>query len=148
MYPHWDPDNNVTWDAFFANRQESELAGYEGDGPPPVNNNEGGRRLWWGFRTLESVMGHIMADDYPRMRHLKNGGNGRGGVAIRELSSHLSSLYVDAAVTGTAHLNLGLQICSLRASTDLALTYAEAEALHASNYRCPSGYQCPQWMQS
>jgi hypothetical protein len=40
--------------------------------------------------------------------------------------SHLFSLYVDAAVT----------------------TYAEAEALHALNYRCPPGYRSPPWMES
>jgi hypothetical protein len=38
----WDPHNVATWDAFFANRWEMELARYEGGGPPPVDNNEAG----------------------------------------------------------------------------------------------------------
>jgi hypothetical protein len=42
MDPHWDPDNDATWDAFFANQQESKLTRYEGDEPPLVNNNEAG----------------------------------------------------------------------------------------------------------
>ena len=46
MDPHSDPDNLDTWNAFFANRRERELARYEGDGPPPVNHNEAGRRVW------------------------------------------------------------------------------------------------------
>ncbi|XP_047072134.1 uncharacterized protein LOC124681241 [Lolium rigidum] len=29
MDPRWDPDNAATWDAFFANRREMELASYE-----------------------------------------------------------------------------------------------------------------------
>jgi hypothetical protein len=69
MDPYWDPDNNVTSDAFFANRRESELAKNEGDGLPPVNNNEAGRRLWWGGRILESVMDHMMEGDYPLLRY-------------------------------------------------------------------------------
>jgi hypothetical protein len=61
-----------------------ELARYEGDGPPPVDNNEAGRRLWWGSRTLEGVMNHILAGDYPRLRyphfqHPKRGGSDGGG---------------------------------------------------------------------
>jgi hypothetical protein len=42
MDPHWDHDNDATWDAFFANQQESKLTRYEGDEPPLVNNNEAG----------------------------------------------------------------------------------------------------------
>lgn len=88
MDPRWDLDNTATWDAFFFNRWERELARYEGDGPPPVDNNEAGRRLWWGGRTLEGVMNHILAGDYPRLRYPhfqppNKGGSGRGGFAIR-----------------------------------------------------------------
>jgi hypothetical protein len=42
MDSHWDPDNNTTWDAFFTNWWESEITRYEGDGLPPMNNNEAG----------------------------------------------------------------------------------------------------------
>jgi hypothetical protein len=66
MDANWDPDNAATWNAFFANRQ---LARYEGDGPPPVNYNEEGHRLWWGGRTLDGAMDHISAGDYPRLRY-------------------------------------------------------------------------------
>jgi hypothetical protein len=69
MDPHWDPDNTTIWDAFFADRRDMELARYEGDGPPPVDNNEAGWWLWWGSLTLEGVMHHILADDYPRLRY-------------------------------------------------------------------------------
>jgi hypothetical protein len=31
MDRHWDPDTNETWNAFFANRRETELASYEGN---------------------------------------------------------------------------------------------------------------------
>ena len=40
-----------------------------GDGPPHVNNDEEGRRLWWSGRTLASVMSYITACDYPRLRY-------------------------------------------------------------------------------
>jgi hypothetical protein len=64
-----------------------ELARYEGDGPPPVDNNKAGRLLWWGSRTLEGVMNHILAGNYPRMRYPhfqppKKGGSERGGFVI------------------------------------------------------------------
>ncbi|KAK1610794.1 hypothetical protein QYE76_034467 [Lolium multiflorum] len=65
MDRRWDPDYATTWDAFFANRHDMELARYEGDGPPPVDNNEVGRRLWWGSRTFEGVMNHILAGENP-----------------------------------------------------------------------------------
>ena len=96
MDPHWDPDNLDTWNAFFANRQERELARYEGDGPPPVNHNEAGRRLWWANRTIAGVMRYIAMGDHPRLRYPhfhqphshKNGGGGEGlgrtRVVIRE----------------------------------------------------------------
>ena len=45
------------------------LARYEGDGPPPSNYNEAGRRLWWGGRTLQGVMNYITAGDNPRLRY-------------------------------------------------------------------------------
>jgi hypothetical protein len=90
MDPYWDLDNNVTSDAFFAKWRESELAMNEGDGLPPMNNNEAGRWLWRGGRILESAMDHIMEGDYPRLRypHFQpmNGGSCRGGTAIREHS--------------------------------------------------------------
>ena len=69
MHTGWHPDNNRTWDAFFINRRERELARHVGDGPPPVNNDEEGRRLWWSGRTLASVMEYITAGDYPRLRY-------------------------------------------------------------------------------
>lgn len=69
MDPRWDPDNTATWDAFFAGRRERELARYEGNGPPPANNNEIGRSLWWDGRTLASVIRYILADDHPRLRY-------------------------------------------------------------------------------
>jgi hypothetical protein len=65
MDPRWDPDNAATWDAMFANRHEMKLARYEWDGPPPVDNNEAGQRLRWGSWTLEGVMNHIFAGEYP-----------------------------------------------------------------------------------
>ena len=68
MDPQWDPDNYDTWNAFFANRRERELARYEGDGPPPVNHNEAGRRLWWANRTIIGVMRYIAGGDHPRLR--------------------------------------------------------------------------------
>jgi hypothetical protein len=91
MDPRWDPENPSTWDAFFANRPDMEIARYEGDGPPPVDNNEADRRLWWGSRTLEGVMNHVLAADYPRQRYphfqpLKKGDNERGRFVIRALS--------------------------------------------------------------
>lgn len=67
--PHWDLDNTVTWDAFFSNRRERDLVRFEGDGPPPVNSNEAGRRLWWGGRRLVAVLRHIEAGDNPRLRY-------------------------------------------------------------------------------
>lgn len=48
MDRRWDPDIEETWDAFFENRCLRELTRYEGNGPPPVDNNEASRRLWWG----------------------------------------------------------------------------------------------------
>ena len=51
------------------NRRERALALYEGGGPPPSNFNEAGRRLWWGGRTLQSVMDYITAGDNPRLRY-------------------------------------------------------------------------------
>ena len=69
MDRRWDPDVEATWDAFFDNRRQRELAKFEGDGPPPVNNNEAGRRLWWGGRDLTAVMEYIAAGDYPRLRY-------------------------------------------------------------------------------
>ena len=69
MDRRWDPDVDATWDAFFDNRRQRELAKFEGDGPPPVNNNEAGRRLWWGGRDLAAVMEYIAAEDHPRLRY-------------------------------------------------------------------------------
>ena len=69
MDPRWDPDYRPTWDAFFINRRERALARYEEDDPPPSNFNEAGRRLWWGGRTLQSVMDYITAGDNPRLRY-------------------------------------------------------------------------------
>ena len=68
MDPQWDPDNYDTWNAFFANRQERELSRYEGDGPPLVNHNKAGRRLWWANRTIIGVMRYIAGGDHPRLR--------------------------------------------------------------------------------
>jgi hypothetical protein len=59
MDPHRDPDNNVTWDAFFTNRWEREFTRYEGEEPPSVHNNEASCQLWWSGQILESVMEHI-----------------------------------------------------------------------------------------
>ena len=67
MDPRWGPNYYPTWDAFFINRRESALARYEGDGPPPSNFNEAGRRLWWRGRTLQSVVNYITAGDFPRL---------------------------------------------------------------------------------
>jgi hypothetical protein len=67
--PRWNPDYRPTWDAFFINRRERALALYEGDGPPPSNFNEAGRRLWWGGRTLQGVMNYITRGDNPRLRY-------------------------------------------------------------------------------
>ena len=67
MDPRWHPDYRPTWDAFFINRRERALSRYEGDDPPPSNFNEAGRRLWWGGRTLQSVMDYITAGDNPRL---------------------------------------------------------------------------------
>ena len=67
MHPRWDPDYRPTWDAFFINRRERVLALYEGDGPPAANFNEAGHRLWWGGRTLQSIMDYITASDNPRL---------------------------------------------------------------------------------
>ncbi|KAK1669872.1 hypothetical protein QYE76_058031 [Lolium multiflorum] len=69
MNPRWHPDNQQTWDAFFINRRERALARYEEDGLPPGNFHEAGRRLWWGGRTLQSVMDYITAGDIPRLRY-------------------------------------------------------------------------------
>jgi hypothetical protein len=69
MDTRWHPDYRPTWDAFFINRRERALARYEEDGPPPSNFNEAGRRLWWGGRTLQSVMNYIRAGDNPRLRY-------------------------------------------------------------------------------
>ena len=62
MDPRWDPDYRLTWDAFFINRRERALASYEEDGPPSLNFNEAGYRLWWGGRTLQSVMDYITGE--------------------------------------------------------------------------------------
>jgi hypothetical protein len=88
MDPRRDPDNATSWDTFFANRRDMELARYKGDGPPPVDNNEAGRRLRWGSQTLEGVMNHILAGDYPRLRYphfqvSKKGGNNGGDFITR-----------------------------------------------------------------
>ena len=59
----WIPtDNYDTWNAFFANRRERELARYDGEGPPLVNHNEAGRRLWWANRTIIGVMRYIAGE--------------------------------------------------------------------------------------
>src|SRR3954465_4036745 len=84
MDPQWDPDNYDTWNAFFANRRERDPARYEGDGPPPVNHNEAGRRLWWANRTIIGVMRYIAGGDHPRLQYpqpplrQKKGGGGEG----------------------------------------------------------------------
>lgn len=67
--PYWDPNNTTTWDLFFTERRHSELGRYEGTGPPPLDNNEAGRRLWWSGRTLADVMEHIKEGDFPRLRY-------------------------------------------------------------------------------
>ena len=69
MDPRWDPDYRPTWEVFFINRRERALARHEEDGPPPSNFNEAGRRLWWGGRTLQSVMAYITAGNNPRLRY-------------------------------------------------------------------------------
>ena len=67
MDPRWYPDYRPTWDAFFINRCERALARYEEDDPPNSNFNEAGRRLWWGGRTLQSIMDYITAGDNPEL---------------------------------------------------------------------------------
>ena len=68
MDPRWDPDYRPTWYAFFINRRERALARYEEHGPPSLNFNEAGRRLWWRGGTLESIMNYITAGDNARLR--------------------------------------------------------------------------------
>jgi hypothetical protein len=69
MNPRWHPDNQQTWDAFFINQRERALARYQEDGLPPGNFHEADRRLWWGGRTLQSIMDYIMSGDIPRLRY-------------------------------------------------------------------------------
>jgi hypothetical protein len=46
--PRWDLENATNWDGFFRQRRLFELSRYEGNGPPPANNNTAASRIWWG----------------------------------------------------------------------------------------------------
>jgi hypothetical protein len=67
--PLWDPDNEDQWTTFFMERQNQELVHYEGNGPPPANQNIAARKLWWGVpgRILAFVLDHIAVGNYPRL---------------------------------------------------------------------------------
>jgi hypothetical protein len=67
--PLWDPDNEDQWTTFFTERRNQELVHYEGNGPPPANQNVAARKLWWGVpgRILAFVLDHIAVGNYPRL---------------------------------------------------------------------------------
>lgn len=105
MDPRWDPDNTATWDAFFAGRRERELARYEGDGPPPSDNNKAGRRLWWRGRTLGGVLEYILAGDHPRLRYPCSHATNREYLAQRA-AIYASLTPQPPALVGFAHSSL------------------------------------------
>jgi hypothetical protein len=63
----WDPDNVDHWMTFFTERRLTELAHYEGNGPPPPNKNATTRKVWWGVKgcTLPAVLDHIAVGNHP-----------------------------------------------------------------------------------
>jgi hypothetical protein len=50
-------------------RRNTELAHYEGTGPPPANKNAAAGKLWWDVhgRMLVWVLDHIAAGNNPRL---------------------------------------------------------------------------------
>jgi hypothetical protein len=54
---------------FFPKRRLTELAHYEGNGPPSPNKNAATRKVWWSVegRTLPAVLDHITAGNHPRL---------------------------------------------------------------------------------
>jgi hypothetical protein len=67
--PLWDPDNVDHWTTFFTEHHLTELAHYEGNGPPPPNKHAAARKVLWGVEghTLPAILDHIATVNHPRL---------------------------------------------------------------------------------